>query len=65
MADYVEGLLRDERDLADTIYAMQVTANRYARMIEACFLTADTGAPLAWGINHEELRCAALPIQSA
>jgi pyrroloquinoline quinone (PQQ) biosynthesis protein C len=55
MADYVEHLLRDERDVTDTIYAMRVTANLYARMIESCFQAADEPAPLDLGLNHAEL----------
>ena len=55
MADYVEHLLRDERDVADTIYAMRVTSNLYARMIEACFLAADEGTSLDLGLNYAEL----------
>lgn len=55
MADYVEHLLVTERDVEDTIYAMRVTANLYAKLFEAAFRSVDEGAPGNYGVNRAEL----------
>ena len=54
MADYVENLLLNERDVADTIYAMQVTATLFANVVEAAFRRVDEGETRDYGINHAE-----------
>jgi pyrroloquinoline quinone (PQQ) biosynthesis protein C len=55
MADYVDNLLVTERDVEDTIYAMRVTSNLYARVFEAAFRAADEGRAYDYGINRAEL----------
>lgn len=55
MAEYVEHLLVTERDVEDTIYAMRVTANLYAKLFEAAFRTADEAAAYNYGVNRVEL----------
>lgn len=54
MADYVENLLLEERDLADTIYAMQVTSVLFANLVEAAFRRIDESNTKDYGINHAE-----------
>jgi hypothetical protein len=52
MESYVETLITNERELASAIYAMRVTGNLYARMIEAAFLSAEQ--PTDYGLSTEE-----------
>ena len=54
MADYVENLLLNPHDVADTIYAMQVTTVLFANVVEAAFRRVDEGATKEYGINHAE-----------
>lgn len=61
MADYVENLLVTERDVEDTIYAMRVTANLYAKLFAAAFSSADEGAPGDYGVNRAELASGSQP----
>lgn len=57
MADYVENLLLNQRDVDDTIYAMQVTATLFGNLVEAAFRRVDEADTRDYGINHTE--CAA------
>ncbi len=54
MADYVENLLLNQRDVDDTIYAMQVTAVLFANLVEAAFRRVDEGETRDYGINQAE-----------
>ena len=54
MADYVENLLLNDRDVADTIYAMQVTATLFANLVEAAFRRVDKGESCDYGLNRTE-----------
>ena len=54
MADYVENLLLNQRDVDDTIYAMQVTTVLFANLVEAAFRRVDEGETRDYGINHAE-----------
>ena len=55
MADYVENLLLNQRDVDDTIYAMQVTATLFGNLVEAAFRRVDEACTRDYGINHAEL----------
>ncbi len=55
MAEYVDNLLVTERDVEDTIYAMRVTSNLYAKVFEAVFRSVDEGSVYDYGINRAEL----------
>jgi pyrroloquinoline quinone (PQQ) biosynthesis protein C len=52
MESYVETLITTDRELQSAIYAMRVTGNLYARMIESAFNSADQ--PLDYGLSSEE-----------
>jgi pyrroloquinoline quinone (PQQ) biosynthesis protein C len=54
MEDYVKDLLVTPRDVEDTIYAMRVTSNLYARVFEAAFETVDCGTSRNYGVNRAE-----------
>lgn len=54
MADYVENLLLNQRDVDDTIYAMQVTTVLFANLVEAAFRRVDEGETRDYGINQAE-----------
>lgn len=55
MAEYVENLLLTERDVDDTIYAMQVTATLFGNLVEAAFRRVDEADARDYGVNHAEL----------
>ncbi len=61
MADYVENLLLNQRDVDDTIYAMQVTSVLFANLVEAAFRRVDEADARDYGINHAELAAHLLP----
>ena len=54
MADYVEHLLLNQRDVDDTIYAMQVTSVLFANLVEAAFRRVDEGDTRDYGLNQAE-----------
>ena len=54
MADYVGNLLLNQRDVDDTIYAMQVTTVLFANLVEAAFRRVDEAETKDYGINHAE-----------
>lgn len=49
MDGYIDGLVRDERDFTDVLYAMSATATLYAGMLEAAFRSVDGS-----GVRHLE-----------
>ena len=61
MAEYVENLLLTERDVADTIYAMQVTATLFSNLVEAAFCRVDESDTREYGINRAEFTAYPLP----
>ena len=54
MSDYVENLLLNQRDVDDTIYAMQVTTVLFANLVEAAFRRVDESETRDYSINQAE-----------
>jgi hypothetical protein len=52
METYAEMLITTERELSSAIYAMRVTADLYANMVEAALASADR--PVDFGLSPEE-----------
>jgi pyrroloquinoline quinone (PQQ) biosynthesis protein C len=52
MESYVETLITTERELRSVIYALRVTGNLYAQMVDAAFKAADL--PVDYGLSPEE-----------
>jgi hypothetical protein len=52
MESYAETLITTERELQSTLYAMRVTGELYASMVEAAFASADR--PVDYGLSPEE-----------
>jgi hypothetical protein len=58
METYAKTLITTERELRSAIYAMRVTADLYASMVEAALASADR--PVDYGLSPEE--CASEPL---